>query len=51
MGFTLEMSHPGMMGDLVFQVFGVDQTGNFVFSAEPRANVAFQCSQILWNGQ
>jgi hypothetical protein len=49
MDFTLELLHPGMMGDLVFQVFSVDQSGNFVFGAEARANASFRDDFNYWS--
>ena len=49
MDFTLQMSHPGMMGDAVYQVFSLDQTGNFVFSAEARGNPSFRSDFVYWS--
>jgi hypothetical protein len=49
MDFTLEMSHPGIMGDVVFQVFSVDQSGNFVFGAEARGNASFRDDFNYWS--
>jgi hypothetical protein len=51
MDFTLKLSHPGMMGDLVFQVFSVDQTGNFVFGADARMTPAFRSDFVYWSTQ
>jgi len=48
---ALELSHDGIIGDLAFQIFSVDQSGNFVLGVEAKTGGAFRNDLLYWSTQ
>ncbi len=45
---ALELSHDGIVGDVAFQIFSVDQSGNFVLGVEAKAGAASRNDLLYW---
>jgi hypothetical protein len=46
---ALELSHDGIQGDVAFQIFSVDQSGNFVLGVEAKTGAAFRNDLLYWS--